>query len=68
MPIEEDFYGVSINESIYAMRTLKALIGSLSSGFVYAHKDLNSQGQAFCSDYDIWVSKDEFVVVKEVVS
>lgn len=52
---EEDLKDLSILESIYSIRILKALEESLENGFIEVTKT-NESGQAYSEKYNIWLS------------
>ena len=59
LPTEEQLLGQSIMESLYAIRSLKALAESQENGFIIATKT-NQHGQAYIESQEIWINKDEY--------
>lgn len=55
---EEDLFDLSTTESIYVIRTLKALLESQDIGYLEVSKE-NSQGQVYSEKHDIWLSHYE---------
>lgn len=52
---ENELMDLSIMESIYAIRTLKALVESVENGFIEVSKQ-NNNGQVYSEKYQIWLS------------
>jgi len=57
---EEDLRDLSIMESIYSIRKLKALADSLDGEYILVSDDIKN-GQVFSHKYQIWFSNNEYI-------
>lgn len=57
---ESELSELSLMESIYSIRILKALAESLENGFIEV-TDKNDSGQVFSEKYKIWLSYFEYL-------
>ena len=58
---EEELRELSIEESIYIIRKLKALSHSLIYGSIDVSDKANDNGQRFCRQFDVFLDKEEMI-------
>ncbi|MCK9446779.1 hypothetical protein M0Q50_07970 [bacterium] len=59
---EEDLRDLSIMESIYSIRKLKALADSLDGEYILVSDDIKN-GQVFSHKYQIWFLENEYITL-----
>ena len=59
---EEEILDLSILESIYEVRKLKAVIECMQKGYIVARYPINRFNQCFSEEFDICFLKEEFIV------
>ena len=62
---EDRLLDLSIIESIYEIRKLRALVESKDKGYIICKDESNNHGQVYSEKYQIWFCSDEFYPYKE---
>lgn len=64
IPSEDELADHSLMESLYCIRSLKVAAFYGSDTVVEVSK-INSSGQVFIEDFDIWINQNEYQVVED---